>query len=117
MHDNHCSWNWEQTGTNTTVKNTYLFREHQQKHYAAQLTQHQIKVNRKDVLHNVQLTLHTWTPNQDAAINMYHPSICLAIQSLRELQVEQAKTSHHLQPIQASHAKTPKVPTCATSRH
>jgi hypothetical protein len=54
----HHSWRWEQTGTSTIVENTYLFREHQQKHFAAQLTRHQIKVNKKDVLHKIQLTLH-----------------------------------------------------------
>jgi predicted Rdx family selenoprotein len=34
-HDNHQVWNWEQTGTNTIVENTYLFNVHQQVHYRA----------------------------------------------------------------------------------
>jgi hypothetical protein len=57
-HDDHCTWHWEQTGALSIVKNTFLFGEHQQKHYAAQFTRHQIKVNRKDILHKAQLILH-----------------------------------------------------------
>jgi hypothetical protein len=57
-HNNHCMWNWEQTGTNTIVENTYLFNIHQQVHYRAQLTRHQIRVNRSDKLHNVQPIMH-----------------------------------------------------------
>jgi hypothetical protein len=34
-HNNHRMWNWEQTGTNTIVENTYLFNVHQQVHYKA----------------------------------------------------------------------------------
>jgi hypothetical protein len=57
-HDNHCVWNWEQTGTNTIVENTYLFNVHQQIHYRAQLTRHQIKVNWSDKLLNAQPIMH-----------------------------------------------------------
>jgi hypothetical protein len=56
-HDNHCTWHWEQTGTLSIVENTNLFGEHQQKHYADEFTRHQIKVNRKDILHKIQPTL------------------------------------------------------------
>jgi hypothetical protein len=45
-------------GNNAIVENTHLFEDHQQKHYTAQLTQHQIKVIRKDILHRVQPILH-----------------------------------------------------------
>jgi hypothetical protein len=57
-HDNHRVWNWEQTGTNTIVKNTYLFNIHQQVHYRAQLTRHQIKVNQSNKLHTAQPIIH-----------------------------------------------------------
>jgi hypothetical protein len=59
-HDNHRTWRWEQTGALSIVENTFLFREHQQKHYAAQFTRHQIKVNSKDILHKAQLILHRY---------------------------------------------------------
>jgi hypothetical protein len=59
-HDNHCMWHWEQTGTSSMVKNMYLLGEHWQKHYGAQFTRHQIKVNRKDVLHKGRPTLHRY---------------------------------------------------------
>jgi hypothetical protein len=57
-HNNHCTWHWEQTGTTLIVENMHLFEEHQQKHYAAHFTHHQIKVNKKDVLHKIQPILH-----------------------------------------------------------
>jgi hypothetical protein len=59
-HNNHHTWRWEQTGTTSIVENMHLFREHQQKHYVAHLTRHQIKVIRKDILHKVQPTLHSY---------------------------------------------------------
>jgi CHASE2 domain-containing sensor protein len=42
------------------VENTHLFGDHQQKHYMAQLTWHQIKFNRKDVIHRAQPTVHRY---------------------------------------------------------
>jgi hypothetical protein len=53
-HDHHCTWLWEQTGANSIVENTYLFDEHRQIHYSAHFTRHQIKVNKKDILHKIQ---------------------------------------------------------------
>jgi hypothetical protein len=53
-HDHHQTWHWEQTGVNSIVENTYLFDEHQQVHYSAQFTRHQIKDNKKDILHGIQ---------------------------------------------------------------
>jgi hypothetical protein len=57
-HNNHCTWHWEQTGANSIVENTYLFNKHQQVHYSAQFTRHQIKVNKKYILHKTQPILH-----------------------------------------------------------
>jgi hypothetical protein len=59
-HDNHQTWHWEQTGTTSIVENTFLFDEHRQIHYSAQPTRHQIKVNRKDVMHKTQPILHRY---------------------------------------------------------
>jgi hypothetical protein len=75
-HDNHCTWHWEQTGANSIVENTYLFDEHQQVHYSAQFTRHQIKVNKKDILHKIQPIIngHHECSNQQVLLS-YLPSL------------------------------------------
>jgi hypothetical protein len=59
-HNNHHSWHWEQTGTNTIVENTHIFNTHKQVHYKAHLTRHQIKVNQSNKLNNTQPILHSY---------------------------------------------------------
>jgi hypothetical protein len=59
-HHNHRTWRWEQTGKNLISENTFILNESQQIHYTSHTMQHQIKVNRKDILHKVQPILHSY---------------------------------------------------------
>jgi hypothetical protein len=71
-HNNHQTWRWEQTGKNLISENTFVLNESRQIHYTSHTTRHQIKVNRKDILHKVQPILHGYpiTIQQSTSTNL-----------------------------------------------